>query len=161
MKMNKIWEHNCNDVLWIDDTNMELLDLNAQCHFCWKSNAAFLQKHLIVTVKHCSGGVMIWACFAATGPQCLVVTQSTMKSLVYQSIVDESALNVTPSTRQVLSKFKDATGQNSEAHQLIFRKTKKNQSFEIALSKSNMSTSETLLQDFKRAVHKPLLKKPQ
>ncbi|MEE6515924.1 hypothetical protein FKM82_025084 [Ascaphus truei] len=53
---------------------------------------------LIPTVKHGSGGVMIWACFAATGPGNLAVIESTMNSSVYQSILES---NVRPSVRQL------------------------------------------------------------
>lgn len=42
----------------------------------WKLNSAYRQ-HLTPTGD---GGVLIWACFAATGPGHLTVTESTMKS---------------------------------------------------------------------------------
>lgn len=39
-------------------------------------------------VKHGDGGTIIWAYFAATGPGCLVVTELTTNSFVYQSILE-------------------------------------------------------------------------
>ena len=33
-----------------------------------QTNIEFQQQHLIPTVKHGGGGVMIWGCFAVTGP---------------------------------------------------------------------------------------------
>lgn len=47
------------------------------------------QSMLVSTVKH-SGGRMIQACFAATGPRHLVVLESTMNSSVYQSIIESN-----------------------------------------------------------------------
>ena len=37
-------------------------------HIWWKPNKAYRHKDLILTIKHGCGGVMIWVCFAATGP---------------------------------------------------------------------------------------------
>jgi len=36
------------------------------------------------TVKHGGGGRVIWACFAATGPEHLEVTESTVNSSAHQ-----------------------------------------------------------------------------
>lgn len=58
---------------------------NAQ-HYIWKMNK---QSMLVSTVKH-SWGMMIQACFAATGPRHLVVLESTMNSSVYQSIIESN-----------------------------------------------------------------------
>jgi len=44
------------------------------------------------------GGMMIWACFAATGPGHLAVIKSSMNSSVYQSILES---NVRPSVQQL------------------------------------------------------------
>lgn len=41
----------------------------------------YLHKHLTAAVKHSAGEVMIWACFAATGPVHLAVTESNPKLL--------------------------------------------------------------------------------
>jgi len=53
-----------------------------------KPNTAYQHKHLILTVKHGGGGLMLWACSAATGPGHLAVIESTMNSSVDQSILE-------------------------------------------------------------------------
>jgi len=55
-----------------------------------KTNTAYQHKHLIPTVRHGGGGMMIWACFAAEGPGHLAVIESTMNFSVYQSIVESN-----------------------------------------------------------------------
>ena len=58
------------------------------------TNTAYQHKHLLPTVQHGGGGLMIWACSAATGPGHLAVIESTMNSSGYQSILES---NVRPS----------------------------------------------------------------
>ena len=60
---------------------------DAQWHVWREPNTAYEHKHLIPTVKHGGGGMMIWACFAVTGPSHLAVFESTMNS-AYQSILE-------------------------------------------------------------------------
>ena len=71
---------------------------NAQQHIWRKPNTAYQHKHLIPTVKHGGGGLMIWAGSAATVPGHLAVIESTLNSSGYQSILE---LNVRPSVRQL------------------------------------------------------------
>lgn len=52
--------------------------------FVVKPNTAHHPKHLIPIVRHGGGRVMVWACFAATGPGYPPVTELTVKSSVYQ-----------------------------------------------------------------------------
>ena len=52
-----------------------------------ENHMAYWHKHLIPTVKHGGGGLVIWACFAATGPGHLAVIESIINSSVYQSIL--------------------------------------------------------------------------
>jgi len=87
-----------NNVLWTDETKVKMFGYNAQQHVLRKPNTAYQHKHLIPTVKHGGGGLMIWACSAATGPGHLAVIESTMNSSVYQSILES---NVRPSVWQL------------------------------------------------------------
>ena len=73
-----------NNVIWID--KLDMFGHNAQHQAGKKPNALCQHKHLIPTVKHNGGGLINWACFAATGPQYLPVIEVNMKSSVYQSI---------------------------------------------------------------------------
>ncbi|KAK3555210.1 hypothetical protein QTP86_010469 [Hemibagrus guttatus] len=64
-------------------------------HYLWhKSNTAFQKKNIIPTVKYGGASVMVWGCFAASGPGRLAVINGTMNSAVYQKILKE---NVWPS----------------------------------------------------------------
>ena len=85
------------NVLWTDETKVEMFGHNVQHHVWQKPNTVYQHKHLIPTVNHSGGGVMIWACFAATGPGPLAVIESTMNASVYQSILKS---NVRPSVQQ-------------------------------------------------------------
>ncbi len=58
-----------------------------------KTNTAFYKKNTIPTVKQ-SGRVMVWGCFAASGPGRLAIIDGTMNSALYQKILKE---NVRPS----------------------------------------------------------------
>ena len=60
---------------------------NTKCPVWQKTNTAYQHEHLIPTVKHGGGGLVIWACFAATGPGHLAVIESIINSSVYQSIL--------------------------------------------------------------------------
>ncbi len=51
-------------------------------------------KIIIPTVKHGGGSVMVWGCFAASGPGRLAIIDGTMNSVLYQKILKE---NVRPS----------------------------------------------------------------
>ncbi|KAK3571282.1 hypothetical protein QTP86_005922 [Hemibagrus guttatus] len=57
-------------------------------------NTAFQKKNIIPTVKYGGGSVMVWGCFAASGPGRLAVINGKMNSAVYQKILKE---NVRPS----------------------------------------------------------------
>jgi len=56
-----------NNVLWTDQTKVEMFGHNAQQHICGKPSRAYQHKHLMPAVKHGGGGLMIWAIFAAAG----------------------------------------------------------------------------------------------
>ncbi|KAK3544300.1 hypothetical protein QTP86_009137 [Hemibagrus guttatus] len=84
------WEN----TLWTDETKIELFGRSVS-HYVWrKSKTAFQKKNIIATVKYGAGSVMVWGCFAASGPGRLVVMNGTMNSAVYQKILKE---NVRPS----------------------------------------------------------------
>lgn len=50
------------------------------------------EKHLIPTVKHSDGQVMVQASFAATAPGYLAVTEVTMNSSVHQRILEGNSV---------------------------------------------------------------------
>ncbi len=88
------WEN----TLWTDKTKVELFG-RCVSHYIWrKSNTAFQKKNIIPTVKYGGGSVMVWGCFAASGPGRLAVINGTMNSAVYQKILKD---NVRPSVRDL------------------------------------------------------------
>ncbi len=88
------WEN----TLWTDETKVELFG-RCVSHYIWrKSNTAFQKKNIIPTVKYGGGSVMVWGCFAASGPGRLAVINGTMNSAVYQKILKD---NVRPSVRDL------------------------------------------------------------
>ena len=91
-----------NNVLWTDETKVEISGHNAQQHIWRKPNTTYEHKHVILTVKHSGGGVIIWACFTAAGPRHLALIESTMNSSVYQSILDSICLTA-KSVRTMIS----------------------------------------------------------
>ncbi|KAI3361985.1 hypothetical protein L3Q82_012335 [Scortum barcoo] len=55
-----------------------------------KVTPAFQKKNIIPTVKYGGGSVVVWGCFAASGPGRLAVINGTMNSAVYQKILKEN-----------------------------------------------------------------------
>jgi len=78
---------------------------NTQHHGGQKPNTSFL----IPGVKHSGGGVMIWACFAATVPGHLAVIESTMISSVPQCFLES---NVKAATSSITAKDVEQLFQN-------------------------------------------------
>ncbi len=86
----KVWAN----ILWTDETKVELFG-KCVSHYIWcKTNTAFHKKNIIPTVKHGGGNVMVWGCFAASGPGRFAIIDGTMNSAVYQKILKE---NIWPS----------------------------------------------------------------
>ena len=59
-------------------------------HIWCKTNTAFQKKNIIQTVKHGDNSVMVWSCFAASGPGWLAVIDGSMNSALYQEILKEN-----------------------------------------------------------------------
>lgn len=85
-----------NNVLWTDESKIELFGHQNRGHVWRKSNTAFQQKNLKPAVKHGCESVMVWGCFAAVGPGQLTIIESTMNSTLYQKVLEE---HVRPSVK--------------------------------------------------------------
>uniref|UniRef100_A0A8C5R032 Transposase n=1 Tax=Leptobrachium leishanense TaxID=445787 RepID=A0A8C5R032_9ANUR len=91
-------QHYWQNILSTDETKIELFGKNTQ-HYVWrKKGTAHQHQNLIPTVKHGGGSIMVWGCFAASGPGRIVVIDGKMNSRVYQDILQE---NIRPSVRQL------------------------------------------------------------
>jgi hypothetical protein len=55
-----------------------------------KKGTAHQHKNLIPTVKSGGGSLMVWGCFAASGPGQLAIINGKMYSQVYQDILQEN-----------------------------------------------------------------------
>ena len=62
------WIYDWNRVLWSDETKIELFGHVHHRHVCRQKRDAYKQKHLTPTVKYGHGTLMLWSCFAASGP---------------------------------------------------------------------------------------------
>lgn len=86
------------NVLWTDETKVELFGKAHHCTVYSKQNEAFEEKNTVPTVKHGGGSQMFWGCFAASGTGCLDCVYSIMKSEDYRRILGR---NVGPSVRKL------------------------------------------------------------
>lgn len=93
-KPQSFWEN----VLWTDQTKLELFGKAHQLYVHRRKNEAYQEKNTVPTVKHGGGSVMFWGCFAASGTGCLESVQGTMKSQDYLCILER---NVLPSVRKL------------------------------------------------------------
>ncbi len=76
-----------NNVLWTDETRIELFDHN-QRRFAWrKKNTAFQEKNLLPTVKFGGGSIMLWGFVASKGTGLLVRVEGCMDSTQYHQIL--------------------------------------------------------------------------
>ena len=84
-------------VLWSDETKMELFGHRDVAYVWRKKGEAFKSKNTVPTVKH-SANIMLWACFAASGPGNLVKEERIKKKEQYIQILHE---NVKQSARKL------------------------------------------------------------
>jgi len=79
-----------NNVIWSDETIVEMFGHDLQCHIWWKLNTAYQHKQLKPTVKYADGSLIIWACFEPhdnrVDHELLCIYQSILKSNVRPSV---------------------------------------------------------------------------
>ncbi|KAK3509719.1 hypothetical protein QTP70_008457 [Hemibagrus guttatus] len=145
------WEN----TLWTDKTNIELFGRSVS-HYVWrKSNTAFQKKNIIPTVKYGGGSVMVWGCFAASGPGRLAVINGTINSAVYQKILKE---NVQPSVYDlelkrtwVLQQDNDPKHTSKSTSEWL--KKNKMKTLEWPGQSPDLKPIEMLWHDLKKVVH--------
>ncbi|KAK3538581.1 hypothetical protein QTP86_006659 [Hemibagrus guttatus] len=94
-------EEDWENVIWSDETKMELFGKNSTCRVWRRKNAELHPKNTIPTVKHWGGNIMLWGCFSAKGPGRLIRVKERMKGAMYRDILSK---NLLPSARALKMK---------------------------------------------------------
>lgn len=63
---------------------------------CWRRNAEYDPKHIIPTVNHVSGSIMVWVCFSTKGTKQVHCIKGQIDEAMYHKTLDKNRL---PSTR--------------------------------------------------------------
>ncbi|KAK3517427.1 hypothetical protein QTP70_010672 [Hemibagrus guttatus] len=94
-------EEDWENVIWSDETKMELFGKNSTCRVWRRKNAELHPKNTIPTVKHGGGNIMLWGCFSAKGPGRLIRVKERMNGAMYREILSK---NLLPSARALKMK---------------------------------------------------------
>ncbi|KAK3548406.1 hypothetical protein QTP70_012648 [Hemibagrus guttatus] len=94
-------EEDWENVIWSDETKIELFGKNSTCRVWRRKNAGLHPKNTIPTVKHGGGNIMLWGCFSAKGPGRLIRVKERMNGAMYREILSK---NLLPSARALKMK---------------------------------------------------------
>ncbi|KAK3569735.1 hypothetical protein QTP86_004057 [Hemibagrus guttatus] len=94
-------EEDWENVIWSDETKIELFGKNSTCRVWRRKNAELHPKNTIPTVKHGGGNIMLWGCFSAKGPGRLICVKERMNGAMYREILSK---NILPSARALKMK---------------------------------------------------------
>uniref|UniRef100_A0A8C5R6Q7 Uncharacterized protein n=1 Tax=Leptobrachium leishanense TaxID=445787 RepID=A0A8C5R6Q7_9ANUR len=80
-------EEDWENVIWSDETKVELFGKNLTRHVWRRANAELHPKNTIPTVKHGGRNIMLWGCFSAKGPGRLIHVKGRMSGAMYREIL--------------------------------------------------------------------------
>ncbi|KAI4889964.1 hypothetical protein NFI96_005605 [Prochilodus magdalenae] len=89
-------EESWENVLWSDETKIELIGLNSTRRVWRTKNDEYHPKNTIPAVKHGGGSIMLWGCFSAHGTGRLHCIKERMTGAMYCKILGN---NLLPSVR--------------------------------------------------------------
>jgi len=75
------------DVIWSDETKIELFDKNSNCRVWRKKKTELYPKNTIPTVKHGGGNIMLWDFFSAKGPGRQIHVKERINRAMYHEIL--------------------------------------------------------------------------
>ena len=143
------------NVLWSDETKMELFGLNAKRYVWGKPNTAHHLKNTIPTVKHGGGSIMLWECFSSAGIAALVRIEGKMDEAKYRKILEEN-LMLSARKRKLGRKFTfqhDNDPKHTAKAALEWQRNKKITAFPWPRQSPNLNPMKNLGHDFKIAVY--------
>ncbi|KAK3550598.1 hypothetical protein QTP70_000675 [Hemibagrus guttatus] len=94
-------EEDWENIIWSDETKIELFGKNSTCRVWRRKNAELHPKNTMPTVKHGGGNFMLWGCFSAKGPGRLIHVKERMNGAMYREILSK---NLLPSARALKMK---------------------------------------------------------
>ncbi|KAK3545726.1 hypothetical protein QTP70_011339 [Hemibagrus guttatus] len=86
-------EEDWENVIWSDETKIELFGKNSTCRVWRRKNAELHPKNTIPTVKHGGGNIMLWGCFSAKGTGRLIRVKERMNGAMYREILSKTSFH--------------------------------------------------------------------